>query len=210
MLLITKNHHLVNKKWKIISLFFPGLLSTIHYSIVNHSPGNFSMTPFGWTKISSIDMGLIFVWSFKIYCGVYLLATVIFLLNWRRTTKLQRERRQANFILPPVVFVGIIGVFIDLVLPQLGTPPVPPVSIILMTLPILIINFVISKYNLLSLSPQNLALEYIEIMNEGLVILDEKDRIVNLNSGFLQLLQYSKDELSVNLYPKFCPIRQFY
>lgn len=205
VLLITKNQHLVNKKWKIISLFIPGLLSTIYYSIVNHPPGNFSMTPFGWTKISSIDMGLIFVWSFKIYCGVYLLAAVFFLLNWRKTTKLHRERRQANVILPSVVFVGIIGVFIDLVLPQLGTPPVPPVSIILMTLPILIINFVISKYNLLSFSPQNLALEYIEIMNEGLVILDEKDRIVNLNSEILQLLQYSKDEIIGESLSKILP-----
>ena len=195
ILLITKNQHLINKKWKITGLFIPSILCTIFYSAVNQPPENFSMTPFGWTKVNNIDMGFAFIWSFKIYCGIYLIASILFLLNWRRTTKLQREKRQATVILPSVIFVGIIGVFIDLVLPLLGIPLIPPVSIILMTLPILTINFVISKYNLLSLSPQNLALEYIEIMNEGLVILDEKDRIVNLNSGFLQLLQYSKENI---------------
>lgn len=195
VLLITKNQHLINKNWKVIILFTPSVLCTIYYSLVNQPPQNYAMTPYGWTKVGNIDMGFTFTWLFKIYCLIYLSATIFFLLKWRRTTKLQREKRQATAILPSIIFVGIIGIFIDFALPLLGIPLIPPVSIILITLPILTINYVIGKYNLLSLSPQNLALEYIEIMNEGLVILDEKDRIVNMNSAFLQLLQYSKDKI---------------
>ena len=195
VLLISRNSHLVNTKWKILCLYVPGVISSIFYSVVNQPPENYAMTPFGWTKVTNIDMGFAFIWSFKIYCGIYLAATIFFLAKWAVITKFERERRQAAVILPSVVFVGIIGIFIDLAMPLLGIPLVPPVSIILMTIPVMIINFVISKYNLLSLSTKNLAMEYIGIMNEGLIILDENDRIVDSNSGFLQLLQYSKEEM---------------
>jgi diguanylate cyclase (GGDEF)-like protein/PAS domain S-box-containing protein len=87
----------------------------------------------------------------------------------------------------------------DIVLPILGVLIIPPIGVIIVIIPIMGIWYSIRKYKLMDLNPKNVVLKILEIMNEGLIIINHEGIIIDANNGALKLLGYEKNELENKL-----------
>lgn len=195
VLFVTKKHHLVDKWWKLVLLYLPGLFCLIIYAIEPISSKNFIMSNYGWIYISNTKNGLIYNCYMDLYSLSYLFMMLFYLFKWMRTTKKKREKKQATMIIYSFFCAATLGIFTDLILPVLKISSVPPLSAIFCIIPVITIYYSINEYKFLSLTPQSLAFEYIGIMREGLIILNENDEIQEINRGALDLLLFEEDEI---------------
>ena len=71
-------------------------------------------------------------------------------------------------IITTYVAVLLIGSVTDIILPNLGLPLIPPLSIIFIMIPIAGIWYSIKKYRLMNLNPENVVLDVMKSMTEGI------------------------------------------
>jgi diguanylate cyclase (GGDEF)-like protein/PAS domain S-box-containing protein len=206
--MVSKNYRFIDKWWKVYLLYMPGIICSFVYLVSPNTKENFvpSKSGLGWVYISNAkSSSVIFDRCFDTYCFIYLLFTILVLYNWRKNTKIKREKKQATVILGSMSIIALLGFCTDLILPQIQFAVLPPVSVILTTVPMATIFFAMNRYNFLNLSPQNLALEFVSIMNEGLIVLNEEYQILQINRGALEMLQYSEAEIKGNVITKILP-----
>jgi len=195
IIILTRNERVFKRKFTYLIFYFPAIFSIYLYFFQPTTAQNFVKNNLGWIIITPIDRGYVWTNFFNIYYFSYMIAVVILLVKWLKSSKIIRERKQAKLILA-TLFIAIIGGGItDVIFPTLGIPIIPSIGVILVLSPIFGIWYSIKEYKLMDLNPENFALEVLKIMNEGLIIVNHQGIIKDINKGALKLLGYEKNQL---------------
>lgn len=150
----------------------------------------------GWAYLDSIGYGFLWDNFLNIYYIPYSLASIVLLYIWGKNASLKRERIQSIIIVSTFVIALLLGSMTDTILPKLGFPLLPPLAIIFILIPIFGFWYSIKKYHLMKLSPENVVLDVMKTMKEGMIIVDQLGAIQNINIGALKMLGYAENELN--------------
>lgn len=117
------------------------------------------------------------------------------LVNWSKDSKYLKEKRQAKILISSILAPFAIGTVTDIVIPMMQKIALPPISVILFNIPITGIWYSMKKYKLMNLKVEELITEVLEMMKEGMIILDPSLRIRDVNRGALELTGYEEEEI---------------
>src|SRR5665647_3115429 len=159
ILILTGHNKIFEKKWTYLLIYLPAVITVFIFSIhgsISRGQYNLHLAASGWLNISvnnNLD------WFFNIYYGIYTIASIVLIINWRLKAD-KRTQKAAAFIL---------GSITDIILSPLIPGGIPQMAPVIILLPITAIFYSIKKYDLLKTS------EKLHVIVEG-VILNEKSR----------------------------------
>ncbi|NLN65974.1 MAG: EAL domain-containing protein [Clostridiaceae bacterium] len=196
LLVLVKKDKFLGKPWSLVVFYLPAVLSIYLYYFNNsNSQENIVRIVGGWAYVNK--MGNSFVWDYylPIYCCAYTLFCVWIILKWGRQTSLKREKKQAGIIVGTIIAVFFLGSLTDLILPALGIPMFPALTVSFIVIPVYGVWYSIKRFRLMNLNPQNVVADVLKTMHEGMVITDRNHRIRDINEGTKMMLGFSKEEL---------------
>jgi diguanylate cyclase (GGDEF)-like protein/PAS domain S-box-containing protein len=117
------------------------------------------------------------------------------LFVWRIKSTVKREKLQSSIILFSMVVATIFSIIVDSFIIKSPNTYIDPYTVVVILIPISAMSYTINKYRLMNLNPKYIALEVLNLMNEGLIVIDNEDKIKTINKGAEALLGYSLTEL---------------
>ncbi|WP_341465348.1 sensor domain-containing protein [Clostridium grantii] len=136
---------------------------------------------------------------YNTYYYIYFIYNIAFmfalLFLWRISSKVKREKVQSTIILISMIVATFCSIIADNFLIKSSTTSIDPYSVIILLIPITAMSYTINKYRLMNLNPKHIALEVINLMNEGLIVLNNENKIEDINKGAENLLGYSLNEI---------------
>lgn len=176
----------------LILLFFPAIIFEFlmilrmdKYSIVRSEKWNWIVNPMP-TKVTNA----IFLWICALGLLMFVLLWVYYFTANNKSKKKQSLLLAIGFSIP---FVG--GVIAEVVFPLvLGLDDVPVTTPLITTFSITSV-IAIWKFDLMDYSPHRQWDKIIEAMNEGVLIVDNEDRIMYANSKFCTIVGYEFEEI---------------
>ncbi len=94
-----------------------------------------------------------------------------------------------------IILPFLIGTVNDIIIPLMQKVFLPPISAVLFNILITGIWYAMAKYKLMNLKVENLVAKSLEIMKEGMILLDTSKVIQDVNHGTLLILGYDESEL---------------
>lgn len=195
LVLVEKDRLLSNPLY--LGLFYlPAMISIYIYYIYNPVTEDLIVrSKYGWSYWNSGGNGLLIDFYLPLYYCTYVLASIFIILFWGKQSPLKREKKQAKIIVVTIIAVFVLGSLTDIILPVLGKPIVPALTVCFIVIPVYGIWYSIKRYRLMNLNPQNIVAEVLRTMNEGMLITDRSHCIRDINEGARMMLGYSKEEL---------------
>jgi diguanylate cyclase (GGDEF)-like protein/PAS domain S-box-containing protein len=117
------------------------------------------------------------------------------LFVWRIKSTVKREKLQSSIILFSMVITTIFSIIVDTFIINSPNTYIDPYTVVVILIPISAMSYTINKYRLMNLNPKYIALEVLNLMNEGLIVIDNENKIKTINKGAETLLGYSLTEL---------------
>lgn len=195
-IILTKKEVVLNKPWKLILLYSPAVISIYLYFFSKPvTVSDIVKLSYGWGYLNTTFRGILWDYFLNIYYISYMLIGIFLLGIWGKNTKVKREKKQSKIISVTLIIVLVMGSITDVILPTLGMPLIPPIAIIFTLIPIGGIWYSIKKYRLMNLNPENVVLDVLKIMNEGLIIANQEGIINSVNKGAEKLLCYDEKQL---------------
>ncbi len=194
ILVLTEKKSIVRRKWFLALIYIPAIILIYNFSLTSYMPNYYEMIELNMGWVVSAEHT---EWSlaFYIYYSSYILISILLLWRWGKNERATRKKKQANLILSTLTLAFIAGTLIDIIPPRLGFNDYPDLSIIFILIPALGILYSIEKYKLMDLSPDRIAGDILETMNEGLIVTDNIGIIKMVNESTLNQLDYRKREL---------------
>lgn len=206
-LVMTKKDKFLQKPWKLFLFYSPALISIyLYYFYLPVTAKDIIKVPLGWASVNTGSNGFLWDQFFNIYYISYTLIGMTLIYFWGRKSNLKREKRQSKIILLTYLTVFLLGSMTDIILPILGIPLLPSLTIFFVLIPVSGIWYSMKRYRFMNLSPENVVLDVMKTMKEGMIIVNQNNVIQNLNIGALKMLGYAENEL-INkpidfIYPK--------
>ncbi len=191
---ITRGIDTISNKFIFVSLFLPPIILLLFiitrldqylisksdnwYWSVNPEPGIATSTIYLWISITSVIL-LVLLWY-----------------NFVHTEKGVKKRKQVLLLAWSCSIPVIGGLITEIIFPLLLKINSIPLSTPLLTIFSLGSFIAIKKYNLLEYSPKYKWNQILESMNEGILIVDNDDRIMYANKIFCELLGYEFKEIN--------------
>ena len=195
-LILANKDRLVNKPWALILLYSPALISIyLYYFYIPVTAIDIIKLSYGWAFSNTFSKGFLWDHFLNIYYISYSLLSIAVLNIWGKETNLKREKQQSKIIIATFIAVLLIGSVTDTILPSLGIPLVPPMANFFILIPILGLWYSIKKYRLMKLSPENVILDVMKTMREGMIITNQNRVMQDINTGALEMLGYAENEL---------------
>ena len=167
---------LKHKSAPYISMLFPAFFLLLQWT--GNLSNAVSYTYWGWTDL----------WSHSIYSYLYLtyVVTAIVIciyavIQYGRHAQTHGQRKQARLLLITGSIAGVLGIGTGVLYQLLDRPYIPQVSDVLVMVWAIGIVYTISWYNLMSITPATVANQILSIMNEAIVLLDHKGKILYAN-----------------------------
>lgn len=196
LLVLAEKDSFLNKPWYLVLFYLPSIINIYIYYIYNPiSEDLIVRLPHGWAYANSTGNGLLFDCYLPLYICSYVLASILLVLAWGRQSPLKREKKQAKIIAGTVIAVFVFGSLTDVILPVLGKPIVPALTVSMIVIPVYGVWYSIKRYRLMNLNPQNVTTDVLKTMKEGLIITDRNNRIRDINDGARMMLGYSREEI---------------
>lgn len=195
VLFLSEQREFYNQLWKNLLLLTPGIFCFFYYFLT--PIGAELMIPLdpGWAFAVPADRGLFWDAYFTFYYVSYTLMALAVTAYWNRTTLYTRERRQSTIIFLSFLSTLIFGGIADTLLPILGITTLPPLTVLLCLVCIIGLNFAITRYRMMSITPESIMMEVFMMMSEGLIITNGEGRIVTMNAGAETILGYPAAQL---------------
>lgn len=195
-LIWVKKDYFLKKIWFLVLFYSPAIVSIyLYYFYKPVTAADIVKIPNSWAYLNPVGQGFLWDNFLMIYYLTYTVAGIVLLYLWGRKSKFQRDKYQSRIVIATLITVLVIGSITDIILPNLGIPLLPPLTILFIMIPVGGIWFSIKKYRLMNLNPENVVLEVMKTMSEGLIIIDKDMFIQDLNTGAESMTGYSKDEL---------------
>lgn len=184
-----------DRVWKNLLLLVPGIFCLLYYLLTPIGPDQMIPLDPGWAFAVPADRGFFWDSYFTAYYVTYTLLALAVTAYWNRTTVYARERRQSVLIFLSFLSTLVFGGIADTLLPILGITSLPPLTVVFCLACIIGLNFAITRYRMMSITPESIMMEVFMMMNEGLIITDGQGRIVAMNAGAEAILAYPGPEL---------------
>lgn len=149
----------------------------------------------GWIFLHPQGRGIVWDQLFNVYYLIYMFISIGLIVYWKKHSDSKREIKQANIILRGFIYVLILGSITDVILPMSGIVIIPPLSVVLILGVIASMCYAIIKYKLMNITPESIMMDVFMKMSEGIVITDDKNIIIGINSGTKKITGYSEHEL---------------
>ncbi len=152
----------------------------------------FVNTYYGWGAIwSQTYWPKVFFW----YYIAFVLISLLLLWIYRKRTKYLHRKKQSEIIFLTALIPFIGGSVTDALLVYMEFYKIPPIGAILSIIWAGGLVYSITKYGLMSITPESAASDIIYSMADSLILEDTDGRIAAANKATLELLGYKKEEL---------------
>lgn len=169
-------------------LYIPALINVCLYFFDPYMANELKLTDKGWFIESYYRTSVLWNYYFYFYYVLSVLASLIILLRWNKRTSITREKKQSMLIVITIVIAFILGSIFEIILPLVGVSIVYGVTIIITLIPVAGMAYAIEKFGLMSFKPENLTIEVMKHMNEGIILCDDKGEIISFNYGAQRIL----------------------
>jgi len=142
------------------------------------------------------DPSDIYQMLFYLYLLISTIISFYFLIRWRLGKQEEYEKKQFNLYFYPLLIFFVLGAITDLILPAFGIKYLPNMAHITSLPWIISITYAMSKYQLMTLSSNNLIADVIiKQIKEIILFVDNNDIIVRSNLFTEKLLQHTSNSL---------------
>ncbi len=195
LVLVKKDRFLSNPLLLLLFYLPTAICIYLYYLYAPVTEKDIVWISYGWAYLTSSDKG--FLWNnfLNLYYLPYSLTSIYLLYSWGRKTALRREQVLSVIIATTFMAALILGSLTDAILPMLGFPLLPPLANVFNLITIFGFWYSSIKFRLMKLGPENVALDVMKTMREGLIIANQDRIIKNINEGTLKMLGYSEDEI---------------
>lgn len=165
ILILTGNHKIFVKKWTYLLIYLPAVITVFIFSIhgtISRGQYNLHLTASGWLNISvnnNLD------WFFNIYYGIYTIASIVLIINWRLKAD-KKTRKAAQLLIVSIAAAFILGSVTDIILSTLIPGGIPQMAPVIILIPTMAIFYSIKKYDLLKTSKKYNVVVEGHILNE--------------------------------------------
>lgn len=178
-------------KVKILSLIYvPSIIVSIYFIISNLTSVNMVREYWGWTysvQLNPLLFGLSDLWL----TALIVTSLVLAYLHYRKSDT--EERKLAKYIILGLSFTMAIGIATDIM--SSFSIKIPETFYTAAVLGIALLCYGIVRYRIPQLTPAMAADEIVSAMSNFSVLIDNKNRIKNVNSIGLKLLGYRQSEI---------------
>ncbi len=178
-------------KLKILSLVYvPSIIVSIYFVISNLTSVNMVREYWGWTysvQLNPLLFGLSDLWL----TALIVTSLVLAYLHYRKSDT--EERKLAKYLILGLSFTMAIGIATDVM--SSFSIKIPETFYTAAVLGIALLCYGIVRYRLPQLTPAMAADEIVSAMSNFSVLIDNENRIKNVNSIGLKLLGYRKSEI---------------
>jgi PAS domain S-box-containing protein len=192
VLVFTHRRHLLRKWFVYLPLAALPLL-LISAQLSGRLVADYTSSINGWRTVWSTS-----AWPmvFNVYyLSFTLLALGLVFLFWRKA-KFLYERKQARIILATGLVGTVLGSATDVILPRIADPSVPELAIVFILLWAGGIYYAVTRYGMMSVTPQAAADDILATMPDALLLLGPDGEFVRTNQAALDLFGYPAGELT--------------
>ena len=193
LILLSRQERLLRGWWSYALIYTPGVFYFLQVQFGHLGVVDFIQTPYGWADVYG-PMTLSFA-GFLIYFSSYITFGMMLVFAWGRRTELRAERRQSQILtvsgVPLLAAVALWGILS----PLWGYRRPPEVTHLIAALWVLSIWIAVSRYRLMILNPEAVALDIFKTMADAAILVDRDDQVVNLNKSAEVLFGASEQEL---------------
>ena len=159
-----------------------------------------------WAYVFPEGWGFIFDNFLTIYYVTYIAISIYVLYRYSKSAKYTRDRKAARIIYIALIIVAIISSIPEIILPSFGYTRIPSVTVVFSFIAYIGIWYSIRNLDMMTVSDNKLLAEVAEIMNEGIIILDDQDQVLSINNGAENLLGINnRSDISNDVIEKFFP-----
>ncbi len=177
--------------WLLVLLgIFPALTVAAQFS--GQLNVNLTLTEYGWITRWA-DSG--WTWFFFAYYSSFTVASLVLVARFRRTARFFRQRRQADLILGTGTATLLLGTAVDVVLPHVPNLALPSLAAVIGLIWASGLYYAVTRYRLMSVTPQAAARDILATMNDGLLLLTPEGSVAAANTGASNMLGLSPREL---------------
>lgn len=195
-LILVKEDGFLSNPMLLFLFYSPAVICIyLYYFLAPVTEKDMVWISYGWAYLSSGSNGFLWDNFLNIYYIPYSLASIYLLYRWGRKTVLKREKIQSGIIVTTFIAALTGGTLTDTILPKLGFSLLPPLANVFILIPIFGFWYSRKKYRLMKLSPENVVLDVMKTMREGMIIVNQNRIIKDINAGALEMLGYAENEL---------------
>jgi len=133
------------KKWNYFFLYLPAIVCLFVFSVNKEMAFlqyNLVQVDYGWINIA---VNNVWDWFFYIYYIGYVILSIGILYHWKRGSKENRVKKQANIMLISILLIAVLGTVTDLLLSYFVKSPLPQMAPIFNLIPVFAILYSIKK-----------------------------------------------------------------
>lgn len=178
-----------------IFLYLPALVNVLLYFFKPIAGKDLVLTDKGWLIANYFEGG--FLWNnyFYLYYVVSTLLTLIVLIIWNKQTSKKREKLQSKIMYLSILGAFVLGSIFEIILPLNGYLLFYGVTILIALIPISAMWYSIERYGLMNFNPNNISMDMLKSMSEGLVMCDMSGNVRTINNGVREILGYQEQEI---------------
>lgn len=153
---------------------------------------NEAISPYGWAFVWS---GSMWQYLFFLYYSTFMVYGIILVARELSRTTVDIRKKQIVVIIFSTAVTLILGTLSNVFFPMIHYTKVPPVAHLTTLIWVGGIAFAVSRYKLLLLTPALASRDILQTMDEGLLLVDTGNRIIDANNAAFQILSVKKKEL---------------
>jgi PAS domain S-box-containing protein len=176
-------------KYLLLSLYILSIILVIVFNLLV-SIKDVKIDRWGHSVVLSDSTLFVLFWF--IFCTICVTASLIH--TYFRKNITGNEKKQLEFLTIGFIVLATFSLGTNLIPPVFGMHVFPMTSVSLVLFSI-IITYSMIKYQLMQLTTAETADIVVDTMSDSLVVVDDKELIVNLNKSTLNLLGYRRNEL---------------
>jgi PAS domain S-box-containing protein len=192
VLVFTHRLHLLRRWFVYVPLAAPPLL-LLGAQFSGHLVASYAPSVNGWRTVWSTS-------AWPTVFNIYYVALTLFALGlcfrlWRKA-EFFYERKQAGIMLATGFVATVLVSITDVILPRVVDPGIPELGVVFVTLWAGGIYYAVTRYGLMSLTPQAAADDILATMPDALLLLGPDGEFVRTNRAALDLFGYEAGELA--------------
>jgi len=192
-LVLTENRDNVKKPLIRSFLYLPSLIFTGIGMSRGLTATTLFLASFGWSPLNSGTT--VWYWAFTSYYVAYITLSVVLVLRWGRSSTLAREKRLANTVAICTVSGTLLAFLNESLLPVIGFANIPKIPVVIWLIWAYGLWFAITKYRLMIVTPVVATNEIVRSIDDLLIMLDRKGKIIEINHRVGDLLLFQKADL---------------
>lgn len=192
-LVVTGKQIIRKHPWLVVVLYLPAVVFFFKGITGPLAVKEFVKVPLGWKEVLPLDSG--WYLAFSLYYMVYMLVSIGLAIHWGLTTKNPRHRQQSRVLTMTAIAPMVMGFLTDVGFNMAGIhmPPLTPVMILIWAIGVW---YVIVRYHFMGLTPEIVAGQIVQQMDNMMFFLNEHGMITRTNSQVELVLGKDEEVLS--------------